>query len=106
MKRREKLYNRRQTTLFFLAAAIFVLAAVTVSGILVEEGAAATDYSRTNLDPGIPYLFGTDWMALRAVLKHPYRRAYCGGERGDSALSGDGSRSFRIKSGCGSFLGN
>lgn len=69
MKRREKLYNRRQTTLFFLAAAIFVLAAVTVSGILVEEGAAATDFSRTNLDPGIPYLFGTDWMGRDMFLR-------------------------------------
>lgn len=54
--------NRRQSTLLFVSAAVLVLAAVTAAGILLEDQAAATDFSRRNLSPGLYALFGTDWM--------------------------------------------
>lgn len=54
--------NRRQSTILFLIAAAAILAAVTVSGILLEERGMETDFSRTNLTPSLQYLFGTDWM--------------------------------------------
>ena len=62
--RGEKQYseNRRQSTILFLIAAAAVLAAVTVSGILLEERGMEIDFSRTNLIPSVQYLFGTDWM--------------------------------------------
>ncbi len=54
--------NRRQSTILFLIAAAAILAAVTVSGILLEERGMETDFARTNLTPSLLYLFGTDWM--------------------------------------------
>lgn len=54
--------NRRQSTLIFLAAATLFLACVTVAGILLEDRALETDFSRINLAPCLRYPFGTDWM--------------------------------------------
>lgn len=54
--------NRRQSTILFLIAAAVILAAVTVSGILLEERGMETDFARTNLTPSLQYLFGMDWM--------------------------------------------
>ena len=54
--------NRRRSSILFLLAAALILAAVTVSGILLEGTATETDFSRTNLAPGAGGLFGTDWM--------------------------------------------
>ena len=61
---KEKIYpeNRRKSTILFLIAAVAILAAVTAAGILMEESAMETDFSRTNLKPSLEYLFGTDWM--------------------------------------------
>lgn len=61
---KEKIYpeNRRKSTILFLIAAVAILAAVTAAGILMEESAMETDFSRTNLKPSPEYLFGTDWM--------------------------------------------
>lgn len=61
---KEKIYpeNRRKSTILFLIAAVMILAAVTAAGILMEESAMETDFSRTNLKPSLEYLFGTDWM--------------------------------------------
>ena len=61
---KEKIYpeNRRKSTSPFLIAAVAILAAVTAAGILMEESAMETDFSRTNLKPSLEYLFGTDWM--------------------------------------------
>lgn len=54
--------NRRQSTLIFLAAATLFLACVTAAGILLEDRALETDFSRINLAPRLRYPFGTDWM--------------------------------------------
>lgn len=54
--------NRRQSTILFLIAAAVILAAVTVSGILLEETGMETDFTRRSLTPSLQYLFGTDWM--------------------------------------------
>lgn len=61
---KEKIYpeNRRKSTILFLIAAVVILAAVTAAGILMEESAMETDFSRTNLKPSLECLFGTDWM--------------------------------------------
>lgn len=61
---KEKIYpeNRRKSTILFLIAAVVILASVTAAGILMEESAMETDFSRTNLKPSLEYLFGTDWM--------------------------------------------
>lgn len=54
--------NRRQSTLLFLLESLVILAGITVAGVLLEEQAAATDFTRTNLAPGRAFWFGTDWM--------------------------------------------
>lgn len=56
------LLNRRQSTLLFLLVSVVILAGITVAGVLLEEQAAATDFTRTNLAPGRAFWFGTDWM--------------------------------------------
>lgn len=58
----KKKMNRRQSTLIFLAAATLFLACVTAAGILLEDRALETDFSRINLAPCLRYPFGTDWM--------------------------------------------
>ena len=54
-RREEKDTNRRLQTILFLVAAIVILTAVTVAGIM-------TDFSRRNLAPDLQHPFGTDWM--------------------------------------------
>lgn len=54
--------NNRVMTLCFLLGVIAVLAAVTVSGMVLEEKAMVTDFSQKNLAPSGSFLFGTDWM--------------------------------------------
>ena len=54
--------NQRIRTVIFLIAAVVILAAVTAAGILTEEYAVETDFSRRNLGPSLQHLFGTDWM--------------------------------------------
>ena len=61
-KREEKDTNRRLQTILFLVAAIVILTAVTVAGIVTEGYAAETDFSRRNLAPDLQHPFGTDWM--------------------------------------------
>lgn len=56
------LLNRRQSTLLFLLVSVVILAGITVAGVFLEEQAAATDFTRTNLAPGQDFWFGTDWM--------------------------------------------
>ena len=54
--------NRRLTTLWFVGGAALFLLAVTVAGLLLEERAMETDFSRQNLAPSLAAPFGTDWM--------------------------------------------
>ena len=54
--------NRRQRTLLLLCLTAAVLLAVAVSGALLGDRAAETDFARLNLSPGPDHLFGTDWM--------------------------------------------
>ena len=61
-RREEKDTNRRLQTIVFLVAAIVILSAVTVAGIMTEGYAAETDFSRRNLAPDLQHPFGTDWM--------------------------------------------
>ena len=53
--------NRRQRTLLLLRVTAAVLLAVAVSGALLGDRAAETDFARLNLAPGPDHLFGTDW---------------------------------------------
>lgn len=61
--------NRRQSTLIFLAAATLFLACVTAAGILLEDRALETDFSRINLAPCLRYPFGTDWMGRNMFMR-------------------------------------
>lgn len=54
--------NRRQRVLIGLVFSVVFLSAVCIGGILCEEAAVATDFSRRNLAPCAEYLFGTDWL--------------------------------------------
>lgn len=56
------LSTRRGRTLLLLGLTASLLAAVAVSGALLEGRAAETDFTRLNLSPGPDHLFGTDWM--------------------------------------------
>ena len=62
---REK--NRRKSSALFLTAAVLILAAVTVAGILLEGEAVETDFTRKNLPPSASWLFrhGLDGAGLR-----------------------------------------
>ena len=54
--------NQRQKTLLLLAYTAAVLLAVTLAGLFLGEQATETDFTRLNLAPSLPFLFGTDWM--------------------------------------------
>ena len=54
--------NQRQRALLLLLLAAAVLLAITLAGALLTGRAMETDFSRLNLAPDLPYLFGTDWM--------------------------------------------
>ena len=55
-------YNRRKRTFLLLLLCVALLAAVAVSGILLAQDAARTDFSIKNQMPSRAHLFGTDWM--------------------------------------------
>lgn len=61
MKKRKN-FNRRQRVLFGLGFSLLFLIAVCAAGVWCTESARVTDFSRKNIAPGIPYLFGTDWL--------------------------------------------
>lgn len=60
--------NRRRTLAVCLASAL-LLAGVAVAGLLVHDGAMATDFTRNNLAPCAAYPFGTDWMGRDMLLR-------------------------------------
>ena len=61
--------NQRLTTLWFLIAAVLILAAVTLSGILLEERAMETDFAQKDLVPSLLFPFGTDWMGRNMLAR-------------------------------------
>ena len=54
--------NQRQRALLLAGFTAAVLLAVTLAGLFLGERAMETDFTRLNLAPGLPFLFGTDWM--------------------------------------------
>lgn len=58
----ERQGNQRKKAIWFLAAAVCVLAAVVISGIMLTEGAVETNFAEKNQMPSLDHLFGTDWM--------------------------------------------
>lgn len=54
--------NRRRSTLVLVVLAVAVLAAITAAGILLNDKAMQSDFTRKNLLPCLQYPFGTDWM--------------------------------------------
>ena len=54
--------NQRKRIKRLIMLAVVILALVAMVGFFMEERAAQTDFSRKNLAPCIPYVFGTDWM--------------------------------------------
>lgn len=60
-KNHPRMNGRKKTGLLILAAVLF-LAFVTAAGLFLGERAVETDFSRKNVRPCVPYLFGTDWM--------------------------------------------
>lgn len=62
MRKKKYLKNRRARVLAGLAGAAVFLLCICISGIFFGEAAVETDFSRKNLPPCIPYLFGTDWL--------------------------------------------
>ena len=53
-------YNRRKRTFLLLLLCVALLAAVAVSGVLLAQDAARTDFSIKNQMPSRAHLFGTD----------------------------------------------
>lgn len=64
-----KRVNGRVLTACMFGLAVVFLAAVTAAGWGFSEEALVTDFSRKNLAPGIPYLFGTDWLGRDMFLR-------------------------------------
>ena len=62
-------WNGRMTAVFLFGLAVLFLAAVTAAGWGFSEEALVTDFSRKNLGPGMPYLFGTDWLGRDMFLR-------------------------------------
>lgn len=60
--KKKNILNRRQKVIVMFCISVVFLAAVCVAGSLLSEAARETDFSRKNMAPGIPYLFGTDWL--------------------------------------------
>lgn len=54
--------NRRQRVLTGLILSSMILLAICIGGLFCAEAARASDFSRKNLEPCFPYLFGTDWL--------------------------------------------
>ena len=61
--------NQRKKAKIIFFCAILFLGAVMIAGIFCYEAARYTDFSRKNLPPGFPYLFGTDWLGRDMVAR-------------------------------------
>ncbi len=58
----KKKINQRTRAGIVCSVSLLFLAAVAIGGYLCRDAAQVTDFSRKNLAPCFPYLFGTDWM--------------------------------------------
>ncbi len=67
--RKKKMWNRRQRVLFSLICSAVFLALVCAAGIFGADAARVTDFSRKNLTPCFPYLFGTDWLGRDMLVR-------------------------------------
>lgn len=56
-----KMSMRKRAALVFAASILFI-AGITIAGVLLEDAAMVTDFSRSNLAPSGEYIFGTDFM--------------------------------------------
>lgn len=54
--------SNRVVTLVAFVVAVAVLAIVVVAGVVLQDAAAATDFTAKNLAPSLAHPFGTDWM--------------------------------------------
>ena len=61
--------NQRKKALIIFAITVGFLTFVTVFGIVVTDGARVTDFSKKNMAPCLPYLFGTDWLGRDMLLR-------------------------------------
>ena len=59
---KNKLWNRRKKVLFLLIFSLLFLGLTCLAGTLLGDAARKSDFTRKNLAPGFPYLFGTDWL--------------------------------------------
>ena len=55
-----------------MLSAVFLLG-ICIAGSFCTEAAKVTDFSRKNLPPSWPYLFGTDWLGRDTVGAYPER---------------------------------
>ena len=62
VKKKRGLANRRTRTIVIVAAAAFILLAVTISGVVMSPSAYQTNFAEKNLAPSARHIFGTDWM--------------------------------------------
>lgn len=67
LDREAVLHNRRFRIICLIAMTILILALVTAAGIIWTEDARISDFARKNQPPGIPYLFGTDFLGRDMV---------------------------------------
>lgn len=69
----KRTWNRRKMTLLWLILSVFFLDCVCVGGVIWQDAARITDFSRKNLPPCLRYPFGTDWMG-----RDMFVRTVCG----------------------------
>lgn len=69
----KRTWNRRKMTLLWLILSVFFLVCVCVGGVIWQDAARITDFSRKNLPPCLQYPFGTDWMG-----RDMFVRTVCG----------------------------
>ena len=61
--------NRRQRVLVGVILSASLLLILCIVGAFCADAARVTDFSRKNLEPGIPYLFGTDWLGRDMLMR-------------------------------------
>lgn len=61
--------NRRKKVLLGIGFSAAFLIVVCIAGAICTEAARVTDFSRKNIPPGLPYLFGTDWLGRDMLVR-------------------------------------